>query len=58
MSLVMSDYFADFEIDVEIYTQLIVLSELTGRSVQEIVGDAVQHYMNVYIAENMEDGNG
>lgn len=54
----MSDVFSSFEIDVEVYTQLIVLSELTGRSVEEIVGDAVQHYLNVYIVENMEGNDG
>lgn len=50
----MDDVFSSFEIDVEVYTQLLILSEVTGRTVEEIVGDAVQHYLNVYIAENME----
>lgn len=50
----MDDLFGTFEIDVEVYTQLLILSEVTGRTVEEIVGDAVQHYMNVYIAENMK----
>lgn len=54
----MDDLFGTFEIDVEVYTQLLILSEVTGRTVDEIVGDAVQHYMNVYIAENMEGENG
>ena len=58
MVLRMDDLFGTFEIDVEVYTQLLILSEVTGRTANEIVGDAVQHYMNVYIAENMEGENG
>lgn len=54
----MSDVFSSFEIDVEVYTQLLILSEVTGRTVEDIVGDAVQHYLNVYIVENMEGEDG